>query len=353
MTDLHNLIDPRGVRFRTCEEVRPRLQEACAGHPKVARFHALGTSEAGRPLDAVVLGTGARKVSLIAGAHSDEPVGPETLGTFILHALAQPERFAGLFSEFTFVIVPHINPDGEARNRAWTERWPDAEAYLRHVFREPPGRDLEFGFPNMRPENARVADFLRGRAPFALHMSLHGMAVAEGAMLLIERHWVDRTDDLRNQFVDFIQGAGLPLHDHDRGGEKGFRYIGPGFTTTPEGRAMQEYFRALGDEATAKQFHLSSMEFVRTLGGDPLCLVTEFPLFLIGTRDDDAPPGVPAAYLRLREQIPELKAKLERGESIAGTLDAFGIRPVDLDLLVKLQLFTIALGLSVCGPKNN
>ncbi len=47
-------------------------------------------------------------------------------------------------------MVPHINPDGEERNRAWQTG--DASAYklssyLARTVREPPGDDIEFGFP--------------------------------------------------------------------------------------------------------------------------------------------------------------------------------------------------------------
>ena len=87
-------------------------------------------------------------------------------------------------------MVPHANPDGEQANRAWIERWPSADASLRHVLREPLGRDVEFGFSAMRPENAAMTSFLARAAP----VRLHGMAFAEGAALLIERRWVTRTD---------------------------------------------------------------------------------------------------------------------------------------------------------------
>jgi hypothetical protein len=287
----------------------------------------IGRSEEGRPIHGYVLGSGPSALSLIAGAHSDEPVGPRTL-----RALVQgcpPD----LLERHTFVVVPHINPDGEVRNRAWTDRWPDPAAYMRHVFREPPGRDLEFGFPSMRPENVAVSRFLEEHAPFKLHMSLHGMGAAEGAMLLIERHWTDRVDALREGFVAAVRGAGLPLHDHDRKGEKGFTYLGPGFTTTPEGGAMRRHFEQLGDPGTAALFHQSSMEFVRSLGGDPLCLVTELPLFVVP--NPDPVPGTPTAYLALRE-------RLASGEPV----DPAGLRAVDLGVAMRLQLATIELGLA-------
>ena len=146
------------ISFRTCEEVRSLLKKTCEENSEVADFQELGSSEEGRPIVAAVLGNGPKTVCLVAGAHSDEPVGPEMLRTFIFQTLAQKERFTNLFSEFRFIIVPHINPDGEAKNQPWIKKWPNVEDYLRHAFRELPGRDLEFGYPDMRKENEVVAD---------------------------------------------------------------------------------------------------------------------------------------------------------------------------------------------------
>ncbi len=335
---------PQAPRFHTPAETREAIRNACAAHPDFAAFHHLGESEEGRPLYGVTLGTGAQRVSLIAGNHADEPVGPETLHAFVLEGLAQREELSDLFERFRFAIVPHTNPDGAARNRAWIERWPDAEAYLQHAVREAPGRDLEFGFPAMRRENEAVSDFLRRHAPFVLHMSLHGMGFSEGAQLLIERHWTFRTQPLRDGFAEAVRADGLRLHDHNRKGEKGFFYVEPGFTTTPEGAAMRAFFRAKGDEEMAWKFHDSSMEFAKNLGGDPLCLVTELPLFVIGAAVKSA-PGVPAAYLRLKERLPEWRLRLERGRSLGEEMEAFGLRPLPLQMAMRLQLRALALGL--------
>jgi len=339
------IINTSEINFRTCEKVQPLLKTTCEENSEVASFQELGSSEQGRPIAAVILGSGPKTVSLVAGAHSDEPVGPEMLRTFILQTLAQKDRFTNLFSEFRFVIVPHINPDGEAKNQPWIQKWPNVEDYLRHAFRELPGRDLEFGYPDMRKENKLVADFLKVHAPFVVHMSLHGMGFSDGGFLLIEKHWIDRTQKLREKYCQKILDSGLKLHDHDRKGEKGFQYIGPGFTTTPEGQAMRAYFKSMDDEQTAGLFHDSSMEFLRKLGGDPLCLVTEIPLFYIGKDVPNSKAGVPAAYLEYKEKVPELKTKLARGESIKETLDEFDLRPLDLKLQIKLQLRALELGL--------
>lgn len=340
---LTRLVDA-SPRFRDHERVRSKVKAACSEHADVATYHALGESEEGRPLYGVELGTGPQTVSLIAGNHADEPVGPETLRSLILNGLAHRASIEPWLERFRFVIVPHTNPDGEARNRAWMEQWPDLHAYLRHVEREAPGRDLEFGFPDLRVENQIVSAFLESHAPFALHISLHGMAVGEGGALLINRAWSFRTQSLRNGFVRAAAVRGLRLHDHNRRGEKGFFWIEPGFQTTPRGDAMRTFFHAQNDPETASKFRQSSMEVVAGFGGDPLALVTELPLFVI---ENPAPtPGVPAQYLKLRERLPEIRRRLARDASIDDLLDPFNIEPLPLDTAMQMQFRTLELGLS-------
>jgi hypothetical protein len=328
--------------FRTSAEARSALRAACTNHP-LASWHELGTSEEGRPIDGVILGDGPVSVSLIAGNHADEPVGPETLRTLVEAGVQEGSPLAPWLDRVQFILVPHTNPDGEAHNRPWIAEWPSLEAYLQHVERELPGRDLEFGFPDMRIENRLVADFLRAHGPFALHMSLHGMAASEGAMLLINRPWTFRTQPLRDGFREAVHSMGLRMHDHNRKGEKGFFYIEPGFTTTPRGDAMRTFFRAQDDDAMAQRFHQSSMEFVMSCGGDPLCLVTELPLFLV--RNDDPTPGVPERYLALKALLPEAKQRLAKGRSVDDLLAPFDVHPLPLERAMRLQFSALELGL--------
>lgn len=334
---------PSSPSLRRARDAAVALETACETHPR-ASIHDVGTSEEGRRITGVVLGDGPQAVSLMAGNHADEPVGPETLRILIGEGLRDGSPLTPWLDRVRFVIVPHTNPDGAARNQAWIEQWPDVAAYLQHVVREPPGRDLEFGFPDMRVENRAVADFLRAHGPFALHMSLHGMAAAEGAMLLINRPWTFRTQPLRDGFRQAVRSTGLRMHDHNRKGEKGFFYVEPGFTTTPRGDAMRTYFQAQDDPAMAQRFHQSSMEFVTDLGADPLCLVTELPLFVV--RNDDPTPGVPDRYLALKEKLPLVKQRLADGHSVDDLLAPFDIQPLPLRIAMQLQLRALELGLN-------
>ena len=360
-------LNPTGLRFRTSAEVFGEMESACASNPDLASFETIGESEEGRPVAGVVLGTGPRVVTLMAGAHADEPVGPETLRVLVLDGLAArgwgaPDGgLAALFERFTFRIVPHVNPDAEARNAAWTSAF-DARRpveslglYLRHRLREAPGRDIEFAFPDRRLETAAATRFLFSDGPPALHASLHGMGFSEGALLLIDADHLaaPATEALRAGFRSAAAEAGLALHDHDRGGDKGFAYGGPGFTSTPRGRAMRDHFLARGDAATAARFGLSSMETAARVATDagasaPLAVVTELPLFVFETPHDHT-PGVPALLHRWTELEPAVARAAVSGESLAALVAPLGLRALSAEVAVRLHLRTLDLALDALG----
>ena len=357
-------LDLAGLRFRTSAEVFDEMRAACEANPDLATFETVGESEGGRPIAGATLGWGPTVVTLVAGAHADEPVGPETLRTLVLEGLAargwgaDDGGLEALWERFTVRVVPHVNPDGEARNRDWIERWDAANPavtlghYLRGRRREPPGRDVEFGYPDLRPENRAATAFLFSGGLVALHASLHGMGFSEGALLLIEKEWLnsDRAADLRHQFTEAAGAAGLRLHDHDRGGDKGFRYGGPGFWSTPEGAAMRQHFLDAGDPETAARFRRSSMEeAVRTAEGtsapSPLCVVTELPLFVLTARLG-ATPGVPGTLLAFQDAMPDLVERAAEGESLEDAVERFGIVCPTLEAQVRVHLRTLDAALA-------
>ncbi len=350
------------LELPTEEIVGPSTAAAPTGAPRPPLEPLPGQSREGRPIGAARLGRGAVRVSLIGGCHADEPVGPAMLERLAGHLAARP---AGdrLLERITWFIVPHVNPDGAARNAAWTtetvetvdqsgapDRGYDLAAYARHVVRELPGDDVEFGFPRgaddhgARPENRAVAGFLAPGAPFGLHASFHGMSFAPGPWFLLEKAWIDRTGELRERLRRRVRELGYPLFDPDRGGEKGFTRIDAGFTTRPDSRAMADHFETQGDPATAARFRPSSMEYVRGLGGDPLTLVSEMPLFLLPaegepSRTADRPSfrlGT-AGRLELHAWLARLAA--ERGpEGLRREAARQGIRPMPIRDQMRLQL---------------
>ncbi|MCP3956455.1 MAG: peptidase [bacterium] len=310
----------------------------------------LGSSREGRPVFGHRFGHGPRAISLIAGCHADEPVGPAMLDRLAAHLERLPPD-AALLSAATWYLVPHTNPDGEARNGSWAEPalaegGVDLAGYLGHAVREPPGEDVEFGFPRheqdaeARPENHAVANFLRPGAPFTLHASFHGMAFAAGPWFLIEGSWADRTAEMRRYLRQRVREIGYRPHDIDRRGEKGFHRIDEGFTTRPDSRAMAAHFEALGEPATAALFRPSSMEYVRSLGGDPLTLVSEMPLFLLGAEHFRGGDVVMPRVVR------SLAAE-RRPDRIQALATEHDLRPMPIADQMRLQLEYLQAGLKI------
>lgn len=350
-------------------EIGTVLEQEASRASRKSRIE-LGTSREGRPIWGHRFGHGPAPISLIAGCHADEPVGPAMLDRLAayLEGLAPDHR---LLRRCTWRLVPHVNPDGEERNRGWTDRlgdpasWTRADpsvrvdlgAYLNQVVREKPGDDLEFGFflhppdvaspdaasPDVaspddpwrgegRPEARAVADFLAQARDYRLHGSFHGMAFAAGPWFLIEGSWAERTRTMRHDLLALVEASGYVAHDIDRGGEKGFTRLGRGFTSRPDSRAMRAHFEALGDYATAGQFRPSSMEMVRSLGGDPLTLVSEMPLFCLPPSVFEGPDPVrPPATA-------ELKAAARDPERLAAVAERVGLEPMPVRDQVALQL---------------
>ncbi len=331
---------------------------------------AIGHSREGRAIKAFHFGEGPRKISLIAGCHADEPVGPRLL-RHMVRFMSSPEG-EGLRNLATWCIIPDMNPDGAAINARWQRV--DAEAYnladfLLHRLRELPGEDIEFGFPDSpqdkgaRPENQAAWDLWRREGPFDLHVTLHGMAMAAGPWYLLESSWWGRFKRQAEAMTTFVRDEGYELHDVERNGEKGFVRLGRGFTSRPDSGAMRQHFLALGEPDTAARFRPSSMEVIRSLGGDPLTLVSEMPLFITpGVGIDLGPPDLQAEAWRERmEGWSLLLEEAKRGSDsdpdrlsrvadqvVAEAADA-GLVPMPVSDQLRFQWHFVAQGLEAIG----
>jgi hypothetical protein len=321
----------------------------------------LGYSRRGVEIEGYRFGQGELHVSLIAGCHADEPVGPAMLRRLAAF-LAERPADDPLLMAATWFVVPHVNPDGEERNAAWSaetlpavdprggdDRVYDLSLYRNHVVRELPGDDMEFGFPRdaapaadpgARPETQAVAAFLAGGAPFHLHASFHGMGFATGPWFLIEETWIDRTAGLREAMRRRVREMGYQIFDVDRGGEKGFRRIDEGFTTRPDSRSMVRWFEERNDPEMAGKFRPSSMEYVRSLGGDPFTMVSEMPLFLRPLEEGETG----------RPDDPRFRAFLERiageaPEAVRAEMEKSGVRGMPIRDQMRLQLAFLQEGL--------
>ena len=324
--------------------------------PMAGQGISIGRSREGRAIEAFRFGSGTFRVSLIAGSHADEPVGPRMLRHLVSYLDSLPANDP-LVAGYEWWIIPHLNPDGEERNRSWAEDRSDAYdvgAYLERVVRELPGDDIEFGYPRdaadteARPENQAAWEWWRSAdGPFDLHVSLHGMGFAAGPWHLVEGAWRDRCRILVERCSAAVHDLGYVLHDVERHGEKGFERIRRGFCTRPDSRRMREHFEALGDRETAGLFRPSSMEAIRALGGDPLTLVSEMPLFLTpGVGDELGPPD--PALEAWRTRIMDWRGRLAIGgdaSAVSNEAAAMGMTAMPITDQMTLQWRLVTAGI--------
>jgi hypothetical protein len=338
------------------------IEEVVTGPPFPPPGRVLGRSRKGQEIDGYRFGRGDLHVSLIGGCHADEPVGPAMLRRLVSFLFARPADDP-LLATATWFVVPHVNPDGEERNAPWSastvpaidprgreDRVYDLSLYMNHVRRELPGDDMEFGFPRdpaddgVRPENRAVAAFLAEGAPFHLHASFHGMGFATGPWFLIEEAWIDRTAALRDTMRDQVRAMGYQIFDVDRGGEKGFHRVDEGFTTRPDSRSMVRWFEERNDPGMAAKFRPSSMEYVRSLGGDPFTMVSEMPLFLRPLEAGESG----------RPDDPHFRAFLDRiagktPEEVRTEMEKSGVRGMPIRDQMRLQLAFLNAALAAVG----
>ncbi len=330
----------------------------------VVKGQCLGQSVEGRDILGYTFGTGEKRISLIAGNHADEPIGPLLLKKIVTY-LASLNTANDLLTKYSWWIVPHGNPDGEAKNLKWysyKDQFTDLPKYLLNVERELPGRDIEFGFPiegsivPLRPENKAVYDFWRSsKSSFDLHVSLHGMQATYGPWFLIDESWIDRTEDFRTQCAQRTKQLGYELYDLDRSGEKGFKRIDEGFCTRPDSKEMRQHFLALDDIETANKFHASSMESIRSLGGDCLTLVTEMPLFLYPKKKRRL--KWPDSFLQQwSTQFTLWKSQLKSGDlspqECKEEAERLGVKSMSWNDQMRLQWQMIVAGIETVSGKN-
>ncbi|HPM97000.1 MAG TPA: hypothetical protein PL021_03040 [bacterium] len=330
------------------------FQSTRLSHP-VDEEERIGYTHEGWPITAYRFGRGPLRISLLAGCQGDEPVGPMLLEKLVayLHSLAADHQ---MLSDFNWSIVPNINRDSQLANAAWTR---DAESafdpikYLRFRKRDEPAEDMEFGFPlspddnEAHPENSAVYLWWKKQEqPFHLHVSLHNMGFGAGPWFLLSPQWSQRCPLLIQLCQQAAKDLRYHLHDVERLGENGYNRIGRGFCTHPISMAIQHFYIIRDDFARAKKIRLSSMECVRSFGGDPLTLMSEIPLFITpGVGEILGPPDPRAEMWRRKLHEWSERTKTWDHHTIVREMKAMGLRAMPIRHQMQMHWRLVTAGI--------
>ncbi|MEE2708858.1 MAG: M14 family zinc carboxypeptidase [Gemmatimonadota bacterium] len=287
----------------------------------------IGISRLGRPLFALTLGSGPTNITIKGNAHADEPAGIVTC-LVLARLLTENPVWQILNDHFRFFLIPTANPDGLARNWEWLDGAFDLKRYFMHVYRDLPCDDVEFGYPasadtsvqDIRPENMACARFFDTAAPVAAHLSLHSIVFTGGAWFLIAADTNLTPFEPSLSFVtDACVDEGIPLHDEDRGGQKGFTRLREGFHSIPTVEGMKAFFNQSGDTALASDFRINSMQYAMKNCGARFAAVSELPYAFDRALANMTPTGLTRRDLELR-RVDQYTIGLNE---LADTLDRF------------------------------
>mgnify|MGYP006966885631 CR=1 FL=1 len=209
------------------------------------------------------------------------------------------------------------------------------------------GRGIRVGFGKAgaaRPETKAAMALFEGQEPYAAHFSLHGLGFAEGAWCLICKEWAEKAAVYMDSFAALCGKLDFPQHDIDRKGEKGFVRIGKGYTTTPHSEPMKQFFLDKNDPETEAKFKPTSMQFIQSLGGNPLCIVSELPLFHIGVPSPDLDH---LTTTEVKNALSEIRARHSplTARHLDSMCEQYDVKPTPIDLQIRLQTGMIVLAL--------
>ena len=163
--------------YHSQENIQLSLRELASAYPHFVRFHSLGKSEQGRPIDYVVISNVEPEqvpaIYINGTHHGDEKASTESvLG--LIDYLIQNRRVPAvreLLSNYAIYLQPIVNPDGHAANSRYDARGIDPNRDYSY-----PGRsdDESFKTPAVRliKELTRKIKF---RAALAFHSGMEGV----------------------------------------------------------------------------------------------------------------------------------------------------------------------------------
>lgn len=272
-------------RFAGVDELESRarrIAERASAAGLVAVSESIGRSRAGRELICVTVGSGPRHAVVFGLPHPNEPIGGLT-SLHLLERLINANPY-NLLEEFTWHIVPCIDPDGLALNEGWLSGPHTMEHYARHFYRPAGDEQVEWTAPfhykrahfdAVLPETQALLQLIDRTAP-ALMCSLHNSELG-GTYFYLSRP----EPELYASLQAIPQALGLGLHAGEA--EAAFiETLAEGIYLWPASTESYDWSEKMGQDPLAFPSGSSSIEWAGRHG--TLSIVSELPYW----QDPDA-----------------------------------------------------------------
>ena len=172
--------------FLSVDEMDLCIGRLAALYPQTIHSSVAGYSRKGHPIQCMRLGRGEKNALCFACPHPNEPIGAMTLLTLAEIFCKMPELLEE--TGFTWYLIPCIDPDGTRLNEGWFKGPFTLRHYVRHFYRPPGSKQVEWTFPidlpgwqfdSPLPETRILMSLINELRPsymFSLHNSAYGGA---------------------------------------------------------------------------------------------------------------------------------------------------------------------------------
>lgn len=278
-------------RFYTLDEMLAKARSVAGEHPDIYSYEVVGHSSDGEPIPMLTAGTGDKRILLFASPHPNEPIG----GMLIQFLLDELIQNTSLRTDYTWYLLPCVDPDGTRLNEGWFAGPYTIQNYARHFYRPPSAEQVEWTFPvrykdlhfdTLMPETSALMnafDIARPRVVYSLHNAGFG-----GVYYYISHD----LKDVYEAFGDIPKKRGLALSL----GEAEMPWateFSPAVYKMSSITEAYDYLEQYGDASPAEliQGGGSSADYLSNMGleEDPLILVTELPYFQTEQIADQTP----------------------------------------------------------------
>lgn len=131
--------------FYTVDELDEQIRLLESEYLDVVKVNEIGTSRKGHPILCMSMGNGKKNALCFACPHPNEPIGAMTLIS-LARLFAENEKLL-LETDFTWYLIPCIDPDGTRLNEGWFKGPFNLANYIRNFYRPVGHEQVEWTFP--------------------------------------------------------------------------------------------------------------------------------------------------------------------------------------------------------------